>query len=414
MQSLDDATVAFTLKEPYGKFPSLLNFGILPSALWEGVSAETIPLAELNIKPVGSGPYRFKSLVKNNIGTVRSYTLERNPDYYGHKPYLDEIMFKFFPSAEEMIAALNNGQLQGLSSLPSELADSIVAKNSLSYHQLIQPNITALFFNFKNVGRASDPKVRQALNIAIDRNSLLDQSGQKGIIASGPLPQSPLNGSANMDAAKKLLDEAGWNLKDISDADIAAAKTAPSKASADFERLGAGQWRIKGNEGLIVNVTAPNSLKPVAEAVVAAWKTLGVKTQLSLQDDAGINDKTIANRQFEIVLYTAGMSGGDPYPFWHSTASTNLSGYNRSDVDHWLEEARLSSDPAIIADRYKKFESAIATDIPAIFLYWHTTDYPQTKKLKGFSTTLIESASDRLLGVSTWYLKTEHNLKQSK
>ncbi len=79
-----------------------------------------IPLAELNLKPIGSGPYKLKSLVKNNTGTIRSYTLERNEHYYGQAPYLDKIIFKFFPSSEEMVAAINNGHVNGLAELPSK------------------------------------------------------------------------------------------------------------------------------------------------------------------------------------------------------------------------------------------------------------------------------------------------------
>ncbi len=412
VQKIDDQTVSFTLREPFGRFPAMLDVGILPSSQWEGVSSETIPLAELNLKPIGSGPYRFKSLVKNKTGTIRSFTLERNPDYYGAKPYLDEIIFKFFPSPEEMIASLNNGQLNGMSYLPADLGDTIIAKNSLHYNAIAEPNLSAAFFNLKSQGPIADAAVRRALS-AVDRSTIISNSNMAAIPALGPLPNNqPASAIAPLtkEEAKILLDNAGWKERTLSSEEVEAAKSA--KNSGDIVRLGVGTWRMKNNAGLIIPLIAPTSLKASAEALTKDWQSLGAKVELTIQDDAVVRDQTLANKRFDVLVYTEALAGGEPYLFWHSDAPGNISGYKSSAADTALEEARTAANPETIASRYNSFLATFNADMPAVPLFWQAYVYPQSKKLKGFNQSFLENPSDRLSGAAAWYLKVERSFKK--
>ncbi len=411
---IDDRTVAFGVREPFGRFPALLDFGIMPAAAWEGVSAETIPLAELNIKPIGSGPYRLKSLTKTKLGTINTYTLERNPNYYGQAPYLDEIIFKFFPSPEEMLGALNSGQLNGISYLSPENEATVIAKNALDYHAIVEPNLSAVFFNLKSKGVTSDVNVRKALSV-VDRSAIITSTlGRAGIPASGPLAPNQEGFMdipyADSTQAAAWLDTAGWKLRTITAAEVEAAKT--DKNGTDIVAFGVGQWRFKDTSGLKIPLIAPKALSETAEALSKEWLKLGIKTEISIQEDATVRNDTLANKRYDVLLYTEAISDGDPYPFWRSGSPANLSGYNRSDVDTWLEEARLSGDQSQVADRYRRFQDAIKNDTPAVFLYWQAYLYPQTKKLEGFSQTFVTDPSQRLLGARNWYLETRHEFKK--
>lgn len=412
----DDQTVVFTLKEAYGQFTSLLDFGILPNALWQGVSPEMMPLAELNLKPLGSGAYQLKSLIKNNTGTVRSYTLERNPHYYGQAPYLDEIVFKFFPSPEEMISTLNKGQLNGIAQLPLDLKETVIAKNSLNYQSLIQPHLTALFFNMSSKGAISEAAVRKAL-AGVQRSAIISATAyqQEAPAYSILMPHQPgysAQAETSPETARKLLDDAGWKLRTLNEGDVENAKAAKNaKDAGNIVTLGAGTWSMKENQGLAVTLTAPSALKSVAEKVAEQWKQLGIKTNLSIKEDEAIQNEALSNHQFEILLYTEALDNGDPYPFWSTGAPGNLSQYSNKQVDTWLTEARLSADTAAIAERYQKFQTAVATDVPVIPLYWGTYVYPQTKKLKGQSLSFVKTPADRLAGFSNWYFKVKRQLK---
>ncbi len=415
IEKVDDHTITFNLPEAYGRFTSLLNFGILPSALWEGVSSEMIPLAELNLKPMGSGPYQLKSLVKNSTGTIRSYTIERNPLYYDTAPWLDEIVFKFYPSSEEMIAALNNGQINGLAELPIEVADTIVAKNALNYHTIPGSHLTALFFNMKSKSLIAEAPIRRAL-AALDRSTIINTLPER--TAAPALSLLPINQpgyqSSNvisLEEAGQLLDTSGWKIRTLTESDLTWAKTAKAADAGNMTKLGLGSWRMKGNQGIAITLTTPTSMKLVAEKVAEHWKQLGILVDIKIVEDSAVQTQALANRDFEVLLYAEDLDIGDPFPFWGTDGPGNIPGYTKTDVDTWLKEARISADQSVISDRYKKFQQAMDIDVPAIPLYWHTFIYPQPKKLKGFSTTYLNEPSDRFLGVRSWYFNVERKIK---
>ncbi len=383
-KTIDEQTIVFSLREAYRNFPRLLDFGILPENVWSAVSPQTIALAELNIKPIGSGPYRFKSLTKAKTGTVRSYVLERNEDYYGQRPYLNELVFKFFPSVEEMVAAENNGQLSGMAFIDADSSDTLVAKNSIEYHQSASTDLAALFFNLKDKGLVSDKKIRQALSLTIDQSSIVSQSVGRWGLATKTLLPSFMPGNrdvfaTNTEAAATLLQSAGW------------------------QKQGA-QWQ-KDSKPLLIRLTASEDQKKIAEAVTKQWNDFGIKTEIVYKTSDEMT-KLVSDRQFEVVLYGVEMPDGDPFAVWQSGSVTNLSSWGSKDSDAWMSDARLTSDENIAAERYGKFLTAAADDIPAIPLFWKAYVYPQSKKIKGFQLANLSDPSERFSMVAQWYLKT--------
>jgi peptide/nickel transport system substrate-binding protein len=73
VEAVDATTVRFTLKSPYAPFIENTTLGVLPKHLWGEVSDEEFPFSELNTSPVGSGPYRVRS-VERSPGGIDSYT----------------------------------------------------------------------------------------------------------------------------------------------------------------------------------------------------------------------------------------------------------------------------------------------------------------------------------------------------
>lgn len=411
---IDDQTITFSLKEPYRDFTRLLNFGILPSSSWDSVTADTATLTEFNIKPIGSGPYRFKNLKKSKDGTIRSYALEKNSSYYGNKINLDEITFDFFPSSEEMISAFNNGRLNGLNFITNETTNLIIAKNSLNYHQIALPELTALFFNLNNKGIISDKKIRQALAKAIDQNSVTQNTvGRFGITSETILPSFSLGNDAlfrfDQEKAKQLLAEAGWQKQNLSNEDVEKFKADPK--TSDMARAGAGEWWIKDNKPLIINLTSSENMKPIAEAIVKSWSDINIKTELTIKPNESFEAEVINGKQFEVVLYAMTIDGGDPYSLWQKGSPTNISNWENEKVNSLLEDARLGDDKTAI-NNYHAFLIQASEDVPATPLFWKAYVYPQTKKLKGFNLQSLEDPSERFLGVADWYLNVKRKLKK--
>jgi peptide/nickel transport system substrate-binding protein len=71
IEIVDEKTVKFILPEAYFSFPNLLTFGIMPEHIWGGVNPESVTLNDFNLKPIGSGPYKFKSLMRNKMGDLK-------------------------------------------------------------------------------------------------------------------------------------------------------------------------------------------------------------------------------------------------------------------------------------------------------------------------------------------------------
>jgi len=393
IKSLDEQTIVFSLREAYRNFPRLLDFGILPQSMWDGISSQTMPFAELNIKPIGSGPYQLKSLTKANTGTIRSYILERNKNYYGKKPFLDVIEFKFFASPEEMIAAQNNGQLSGMSYIEADSSDTVIAKNSIDFHQSALDFLSAIFFNLKDTGLTKEKKVRQALSLAIDQESIVSDSvGRLGVATRTLLPNFMPGAhdvyATDLEAAKKLLASSGWTEQ-------------------------GDNWVNKEGKPLLVHLSAALDQKNIAEAIAKQWKNLGVQTQIVYKSSDDVA-KDLSAHQFEIALYTVEMPDGDPFAIWRSNSDANFSSWISKDVDGWLGDARITTDENLAADRYKKFLAAAADQIPAIPLFWKAYVYPQTKKIKGYQFAYMQDPSERFSTVANWYLKTSRRYVNAK
>ena len=115
----DAHTVVFHLKHPSLVIFSSLNANegqILPRHLYEGTDIQTNPY---NIKPVGTGPFKFKEWRKGQY-----IALERNPDYWDSgKPYVDQVIFRIIPDAASRAAALETGDVQYAPFDPVPLAD---------------------------------------------------------------------------------------------------------------------------------------------------------------------------------------------------------------------------------------------------------------------------------------------------
>jgi len=380
-EKVDSTTIKFILTEPYSPFLELLNFGILPKNLWENISPKMAMLSDLNLRPVGSGPFKFKSLIKNSTGDLKDYYLTVNNNYYGQVSYLKTIDFKFFPSYQEAIKALSDKQIIGLSYLPFDLRGNLLAKDSLNLHELVQAKNIALFFNSNNNKTLADKSVRIALANALNKKQII-QDVFLGIYQENDGPLLEQNFAYNEAITK-------YNYS-------------PESATATIK-----------NKPLttILTVVDTGSDVAVAEQIKTYWEKIGVNVTLRIIPGEQAVD-VIRNRNFEILLYGE-FVGGDPdvYAFWHSSQAgsngLNLSNYNNSEVDKLLAEARSTSNTENRISKYKKFQEIISNELPAIFLYSPTYTYAQGSRLKGFSGTIAIEPADRFASVSSWYLNTK-------
>jgi peptide/nickel transport system substrate-binding protein len=210
IQVIDDYTIALVTEKPYA--PLLHNL-----ALWLCPILSPKAMADYKDKigthPVGTGPFKFKSWTKDD-----QIVLERNPDYWGEKAKVAKIVLKSIPEPSARLMALQSGAVDIADDLdPDSIA--LVKKNpKLAVIERPSANVGYLAFNTEKP-RLKDPKVRQALSHAIDKDTLIKSIfAGLAIPAKNPYPPSVwAHNDAikpyeyNPDKAKKMLAEAKFD-----------------------------------------------------------------------------------------------------------------------------------------------------------------------------------------------------------
>ncbi|MDP3964692.1 MAG: ABC transporter substrate-binding protein [bacterium] len=393
----DDLTVVLTLTEPFAPFLSSLTFGILPAHIWNEIPLQSFHLAETNLKPIGTGAYKFHELKKDRRGNIKSYTLVRNEGFYDRAAYIKKITFKFYPDLESLVEAGRKKQVEGLGYVPKESKESL-AKNKQIINRLLRlPQYTAVFLNQKNT-LLSKPEVKQALAHSINKQGVIDEvlNGEgeaiDGPILPGYVGYNPEIRKYEFDPvrAMEILDEAGWTM-------------------AEGEEL-----RTKDGQELQFTLTTIDQPDFVASANMLKdfWQKIGVGVVIQIIDPNRIQRYVIKPRDFEALLVGEIVgTDPDPYPFWHSSQGRdpglNLSVFVNKDVDQLLEEARKITDLEQRRIKYLHFQNIIADELPALFLYNPTYTYGLPEKIQGFEQERITVPSDRFVNITNWYINTK-------
>ncbi len=468
VEAIDDWTVSFTLKEPFQPFLSSLTIGIIPSHIWENIPPERMRLAQSNLQPVGSGPYVFKKLVKDQTGFISRYELAKNEQYHLGVPYIDEIVFQFFGVYDDpdvgAIQALRSQKVDGIHFVPAHLAPKVERKH-ISMHTLQLPQYTALFFNPPHQSLLEDDDVREALALAIDKRRILRESLHgEGEIIEGPMlpgfpgysesitstPYSAMKANELLDKNYERLSaeeyrkerraaliqergivtstiEAALDESVTSTDTVVEEEPAPEGLSVDEQlaqidvqldqelREAQTFYRTK-KDGTILELelvtVATDEYAQAAELIAGFWQELGIKTNITMVDPRQISKDVLKRRDYDVLLYGV-IVGSDPdqFPFWHSSQvaypGLNLSQYVNKDVDALLEKARETDSPEQLQELYGTLQDTILKDRPAIFLHTPVYRYATTDKIKGFTITRIFYPADRFTDVHKWYIKTK-------
>ena len=397
-EASDEHTVIFTLNEPFAPFLAALTVGVLPAHLWEEVAPQNAPLAQLNIKPVGSGPFMFSKLIKDNKGVLRSYTVERNDRFYRNTVYLNDITLKFYNNLQELTDAVRNKNVEGASVLAAQDAHGLAQDGVITLGSPRLSQFTAAFFNQKQSAVLADDDVRQALILAVDRTTIAQAStgSYAAPIVSPILPDMPGYDAAttipgaDIEGAKGLLESKEWTTAD------GATTRAKSGTELTF---------------IITTLDSPD-LIAAANELQRQWSAIGANVSVSVVDQGTLQNDIIKNHSFDVLL--AGERYGaypDLYPFWHSSQITypglNLSGLANRKLDTAIETARTSADPAKAVEAGQLLISAFAEEQPALMLYQPHYLYALSAKLYGTTVANVTTPSDRFANVEDWYRKTK-------
>lgn len=403
IEKIDDFTLVLKLKNKYAQFLNNLTLPILPEHLWENIKPINFALSELNIKPIGSGPYKFKRLQKDTIGRIRLYELEANKDFYASKPFINNIQLKFYGSEDELINAYNKNEISGLGLISPRNLKKLKYKQRLTIESILMPRYFGLFFNQNQSKILSDRNIRLALAYATDKEALVAKILEgNGLVIHSPILSTLLENNPNMkkydhnrNLAIENFKKAGW---------LTSAESGENK-----DEIGI---LTKKDEKLTIKLTTSTwpELIEVANDIKEQWKEFGVNLEIETLPTPDLQ-QAIKDRNYQMLLFGE-ILGLDPDPFtlWHSSQKRdpglNLALYDNKATDTLLEEARKTLNPLERAKKYNDFEALISDDIPALFLYSPHYLYGHSKNIKGFENEIIATPADRFLNIEKWHIET--------
>ena len=214
VEKVDDHTVRFKLIQPYGIFHRQISYVHQMSKTY----FDKVGDQGYATKPVGTGPYKFVRWVKDD-----RLELEVNPDYWRGAPAIKRATFRPIPTEASRTSALVSGEVDLVPALPPSLIDQLKSNRDLSVGTA--PSFRVIFMAFNvNKPPLDNPKVREAIDVAIDRSSITDKL-LRGLGKPTGIMVPPMNigydpsfkpVAYDPQKAKKLVAESGYDGTPIS------------------------------------------------------------------------------------------------------------------------------------------------------------------------------------------------------
>ncbi len=436
-----ELAVQFTLSAPYAFFENnLKNLYILPKHLFADTPPGNWYLSDYNLKPVGSGPYRFVSYNKASDGFITSYSLQAWDGTSGAHPLVGNFDFEFFNNTNALVAAFNTGQIDGFAGASNEALATIARPYAL--YAWRTSSDYAVFFNTSNNLALQDQTVRQALSAAIDRNDLVAQvfgltgaahaTGPGAVPSYGPIPpDAPYYVPPATSLASSSAPLPGPSSSSTASSTSTAAETPAGDTARAAAMLQNDGWTVSSSTGfrakniggsvipLSITLTVPDIsfLTKTANYLANAWEAAGVQVNVSVSSPSDILANAIKNRSYEALLFgeTLGPSS-DLYSFWDSSQrfypGLNLAIYGSRQVDLNIETARVATSTDRTAADLAVAQADIEADAPAVFLYSPDYLFVADHTLQGVTTSeVLSDPSNRLLDATAWYVNTSRVFK---
>jgi peptide/nickel transport system substrate-binding protein len=344
IEAPDPLTRVIHTKKPDPLLPARLGFyggQIVPKKYLESVGNDTF-----NAKPVGTGPVRFGSWVKDDKAV-----LEANPDYWGGKIEVDRWIMRPIPETAPRIAALLKGEVDVITQLPPDQGERVTGNASTRVAGALYAGLYVLAVNSKRPP-LDNPLVKQALSLAIDRQAIVKELWRgRGIVPSGPIAKGDNHFDAGLPPlpydpkeARERLKKAGYKNEPVY-IETTVGYTANDKAMSEAI---AGMWKDVGL----------NAVVEVVEYSVRAQKNRE-KTFKGLW----WSDPTSTLRDPDGMMWRL-LAPGGPQDYWR-----------HPEFDELGNAARFSLDEKFRGEAYRKMTKIFLEHNPWIVVIQPYEDY---------------------------------------
>ena len=344
IETPDPSTVVITTKKPDPLLPARLAFyggQIVPKKYLESVGNDTF-----NAKPVGSGPVKFGSWVKDDRAV-----LEANADYWGGKIDVDRWIMRPIPETAPRIAALLKGEVDVITQLPPDQGERVAGNASTRVSGALYAGLYVLAVNSKRPP-LDNPLVKQALSLAIDREAIVKELWRgRGVVPSGPIAK----GDNHFDTS---LPPLAYN---------------PAEAKERLKKAG-----YKNEEVYIETTVAYVAQdKAMSEAIAAMWKDVGVNVKVEVIEYS-VRAQKNREKSFKGVFWSDPTSTlGDPDGMmWRLLGPGGPQDYWReAKFDELGAAARFSVDEKFRGQAYKEMTKIFLENFPWLPVIQPYEDY---------------------------------------
>lgn len=343
----DPYTVVMQLNEPYAPLLSNLAY---PTGLIVSPAAVQEHGEHYGRNPAGTGPYRFARWQTN-----RQVALERNPDYWDGAPTLAGVVFRPITDANARVTEMLSGGIDLMVEVPPDNVALFAESDDFRLYEQAGPHVWFLILNTLE-GPFADQRVRQAVNYAIDKRSLVEDVLQgTATIAAGPTPAAfewAYNDTLepypyDPERARELLAEAGYS----DGVDITFYVT-------------------EGGSGMLDPI-------PMGTAIQADLARVGINTRIETYEWNTFLERVNPGLEGKADMAQMAWMTNDPdtLPFlalrtdaWPDEGGFNSGYYSNPEVDALLERARVSTDFSERAELYKQMQVIVQEDAPWAFI----------------------------------------------
>lgn len=364
---VDDHTIEIVTVAP----DAVLLDNLARSAIISKAYATRVGDAELNLKPMGTGPYVCTEWVKED-----HISMERNDRYWGKAPAIAKVRYRPITNAATRTAALLSGEVDMIEDVPVRDVERV--KKGKDIEVVAHPGMRLIYLHV-DANREKTPaidlpknpltdhRVRQALSMAINREAIVKVAlngsgyptgqmvleGLRGYIPGLPLPEY------NPEKARALLKEAGYekgfkvtldapNGRYVNDAQVAQA------IASQLSKVG-----IEVNLNLMPKTVFFDYVRP------------GDKSSLVM---TGWSEPIDAGAMANILFYTRGKNP--------NKGSSNRCHYANPAFDKLIDEADSTADPAVRGSLLKEASQVILSDVGLVPLYFDKDLYGKKKNVR--------------------------------
>lgn len=406
VEKIDDRTITFTLKQPYGAFLENTTFGIMPKHIWGGTPIE---LNNFNTSPIGSGPYMINKTIKQSSGVITSYEFKAFDKFVLGKPFVKYINIHFYQNEDELVKALKSKEVDQINSI-TPLGAVSLEDDKFRIESSVLPRIFGLFFNQNQNQLFVDKSVVKAIDLAIDKERIINEvlSGY-GVVIDDPIPPSMTAYQKMTNSTPNTREETNKKIDEL------LTKDGWTKNGEGLLEKKTGTKNKTTTTLLSFSIATGNApeLVRAAELIKQDLEQFGMVIDVKTFETGNLNQNVIRPRKYDALLFGEIINHEfDLFAFWHSSQrkdpGLNVAMYTNVKVDKILEDAFTTTDEDIKAKKYAEFENEIAKDMPAVFLYSPDFIYIVSKDLQGLDIKNITSPGDRFLDIHKWYTKTDN------